>query len=305
MFSHILVPLDESTLAERALPAAGAIAERSGAAVTLVLVHQAVAAGGYPDAPWNSARLSSERAYLDARANDLEARYKIRVSTAHPTGVPATVLARCVDDRRADLVVMTTHGRTGVSRAWLGSVADALMRLVDVPVLMLHSAAAASPAGGRGIFHKVMLPLDGSANAERIIEPALSLGGAEASYFVTQVVEPVPLIIPSSDPYMITTAMPDEEATAQVVATATRYIHGVAERLVARKAASIEQTVNVAPHIAARILELASSHHADLVAITSRGRGASRLVIGSVADKLLRGSSTPLLILNTNAQRSR
>ena len=297
MLSQILVPIDTSAIAEQALPIAGAIARRSGAALTLVLVHQPTSAGGYQDAPWNAGRRAIERAYLDAQANELEARFKVRVTTAHPGGSAAAVLAKCIEDRHADLVVMTTHGRTGLSRAWIGSVADALMRSVNVPILMLR------PNGKRavtepGVFHKVMLPLDGSANAERIIDPALALAGTAAAYFVTEVVEPVPLIVPTSDPYTMVPTIPDEEATAGVVAEATQYVRGVAARLVAQKVGGIEHTVNVAQHIAARILELATLHHVDLIALATRGRGASRLVIGSVADKVLRGSTIPLLVLN-------
>jgi len=128
-FRTILVPLDGSPLAEQALPLARRLAERAGSKLRLALVHQIPAAPLDPGAAklFTSIELStrkSERSYLrslQAKLRQEGVRLASAVTLSGPVG-PA--LAQYVQELGIDLVVMATHGRGGVRRAWLGSVAD-------------------------------------------------------------------------------------------------------------------------------------------------------------------------------------
>ena len=94
-------------------------------------------------------------------------------------GAPGPALEGEVRRGRDDMVVMATHGRGTISRMWLGSVADFLVRHLEVPVLMLRPDTPQVEGGGDPSatlpFGHVLIPLDGSELAERILEPALEL----------------------------------------------------------------------------------------------------------------------------------
>ena len=141
MFTKLLVPLDNSPLAEQALPTAQSIARCAGAAMELVYVHQPQAFAGYGDAPWNAARRSSEESYVRAIADEVRKGANVNVEGSLATGAAAAGICARAVDVGADLIVMTTHGLTGMSRAWLGSVADGVVRQTPI------SRLAASPHG--------------------------------------------------------------------------------------------------------------------------------------------------------------
>jgi nucleotide-binding universal stress UspA family protein len=297
MFSRILVPLDTSAIAEQALPRAAAIAKALGAELLLVLVHEPVPLHGHRDAPWNALGVPMERAYLDGKARELESRFGIRVDTEHPTGSPSQTIIALANARTTDLVVMTTHGRTGLRREWLGSVADTVMRSLDVPVLMLRPIEAGGAASAAaGTFQRIMIPLDGSHRAESIIDSAVALGGPHATYVLARVVTSVPVMIDFADAYAILPVVVNPEATDLAAATAKQYIEGIAARLSADGARSIEQVIVISELPAPTLLDIARTNDVDLIAIATHGRGPVRLVLGSVTDKLLRGGTTPLLV---------
>jgi nucleotide-binding universal stress UspA family protein len=294
----LLVPLDMSELAEQALPAAVAIANAQGASeIRLVLVHEPIRYAGYPDAPWNMARSATEFRYLEDKARELRSLVTIPVSVDHPTGAAVQTMTEMAASTGIDLIVMTTHGRTGLSRAWLGSVADGVMRSTGIPVLMLRPIETpAAIEGAAKPFSRVLIPLDGSHAAESIIDAAISVAGRSAKYFLARVVQPIPLIVPTADPYTMTTMMTDPGATELVADEARKYIRDVAGRIAEHGVTAIEQSVLIGDHPAQILLDVAKAHDIDLIALATHGRGMSRLVLGSVADKLLRGSTTPLLV---------
>ncbi len=142
MFTRITVPLDGSPFADQALPAAAAIARRQGAALDIVHVHAPRwrLHDGAPtsDLEFDLDQRRKMRDWLTARAGQLTAKTGLAVETASMIGEVAPSLERHVRERHADLVVMATHGRGGISRAWLGSVVDRLLRDLEVPLLLLR-----------------------------------------------------------------------------------------------------------------------------------------------------------------------
>ena len=137
MFRKLLVPLDRSSLAEEAIGQAASVARESGASIDLVLVHEPFPVRRFADLPWEGDS-SAEQKYLESIAAELGSGAHVTATCAVLRGAPGDMIGRRARDIGADLIVMTSHGRTGFSRTWLGSVADAVMRKSAIPVLMLR-----------------------------------------------------------------------------------------------------------------------------------------------------------------------
>jgi nucleotide-binding universal stress UspA family protein len=158
-YHRLLVPLDGSSFAEQALGEARALARSTAATLLLVRVVAgpvperadgsvgAAAAGSVPE--WALADRWAEVAqvgrYLKGQAARLQAA-GCAVETEIAYGRPAAAL-RVVAAQGVDLVVMATHGRRGLQRFWLGSVAHQLVRAAETPLLLVHPSAPAQPAG--------------------------------------------------------------------------------------------------------------------------------------------------------------
>src|SRR5437899_8764831 len=138
MFSKVLVPLDRSPLAEQALGQAAAIARAAHAEIDVVLVHEPLQFTGYRNGTLNDDMIKAEEAYLESVATELSSSASVPVTHAVVSGSPVDMICARARETGANLIVMTSHGRTGLSRAWLGSVADAVVRRSAVPVLMLR-----------------------------------------------------------------------------------------------------------------------------------------------------------------------
>ena len=137
---RVLVPLDGSDLAEEAIKSADLLA---GSLDTELTVLQVVELLSYPlnYLPYDpDAELCAARQYLQTQVDRLQARNK-RVTARATIGNPSWVVAQVAREVEADVVVMATHGRTGLDRLVLGSVATATLQRADVPVLLVRSAA--------------------------------------------------------------------------------------------------------------------------------------------------------------------
>ncbi len=297
-FRSILVPLDGSPLAEQAIPLACRIAQPAGSKVRLALVHQLPAAPLDPAAAslFTSIELAtrkSERSYLRGTQATLRER-GVRLSAAVTlTGDPGRALAEHVRDLGVDLVVMATHGRGGLRRAWLGSVADYLIRTLQIPVMLVHPtdgrASPDAPAGGC-----VLVPLDGSPLAEEALGPATTLAKLwDAELVVLHAVAPVVLSIDGLAP------MPsayDEELTALSRTQAQDYLDDIVERLRLQGARASGAAV-VSWSAVDAILEVGKPGRTAAIVLATHGRGGlRRMVLGSVADKLVRVGEVPVLV---------
>ena len=152
MYERALVPLDGSTTAEGVVPFILQIAGPLGLDVTLLRVvipaPPAAAIEVGPVVLENTDKLCAQaEAYLVPFATELRAN-SIRVTTHVRRGEPAQEILACVRDSKADLIIMSTHGRTGFSRLLFGSVAEAVLRHADVPVLLMRQTQAQIAARG-------------------------------------------------------------------------------------------------------------------------------------------------------------
>jgi nucleotide-binding universal stress UspA family protein len=294
----IVVPLDGSDLAERAVPVATELARRAGRDLRLVHVHRPLSPDpihveGLPviDDRMRSLRREHERAYLERTRERLAA--GVTASAVLLEGRVAAALTAYAQSSGAGLIVMTTHGRGGLERAWLGSVADELVRVSPVPLLLVRPEPGQAP----GPFRRILVPLDGSALGEGILGPASALAREEpgAELVLFQVVQPIDSAVWSPDAALAVSLAADG-VTAREEARGREYLDAVRSRL-ETAGLRARTRVEVAGGVATAILEAARGEQADLIALATHGRsGLARMTLGSVADKVARGSRTPVLL---------
>jgi nucleotide-binding universal stress UspA family protein len=298
-YHSILIPLDGSRLSEQVLPLAVAIAERARAKLRLVLVHRLSKVSLSSEArqlyvSLDLAARKSEKAYLKTFTDQLKKQSGVAITATTLTGPVAGTLCDYIRDSGVELVVMTTRGQGGLRRLWLGSVADAVIRGSSVPVLLVRPEENSSPQPVLENLRQILVPLDGSPLAEAILDPAMELASlAGAELMLVQVIQPLapPLEAPVAPPLRF-----DEELTSLRRKEAADYLKDLAEdcREAGVKAA---YSATLGRNVADTILEMAESPSVGLVAIATHGRGGlKRLALGSVADKLVRGSPGPLLV---------
>jgi nucleotide-binding universal stress UspA family protein len=295
----ILVPLDGSPVAEQALPLAARVAAATGARLEMVTVHHPVSALALSEVPLDPTTeldtTAGEAAYLTSRAEGVPAQLRLETGTAILEGAVVPALATHVAEAGVDLVVMTTHGRGPVSRFWIGSVADALIRRLHVPILLIRPAEKGGPVPDVPPFQRILIPLDGSTGCLAAIEPAVALGHpVQTEYRLLRVVEPPVVPLAMSAPYPVA---PDPLVVDELDQQAREYLNEIAAEFEARGFRARTQVL-VQPGPASGILEVADRTGADLVAIATRAAsGLERVLLGSVADKVVRGAHQPVLVV--------
>ena len=300
MFTKILVPLDRSAFAEQALGRAAAIARASGASIDLILVHEPFGVSFFDNAASETDTLLGEQRYIERMAAEVCAGSSLTVTAGVHRGSASEVICDRAREVGADLIVMTSHGRTGLARMWLGSVADAVVRNSPVPVLVLRPIVDANDRrAAHHLFKHVLIPLDGSALAADIFPTATAIaqaGGAKIT--LLRVIAPVPLATVTDAPVPIAYApiVPDAIATGHLASEVAAELDEIARRLKGLGHLDVHSDVIVDGHTAPAVIDYARAREVDLIAMCTHGRGASRLLVGSVAEKVLRGSGLPTLL---------
>jgi nucleotide-binding universal stress UspA family protein len=293
VYKQIVVPLDGSTFAEAALPLAMALSRKTRAAIHIVSVVEPIPAFAYDE--WEAAAREWSEDYLEKVAERVRGASDGEVTTGLRSGHVVETLLTEAGAKHADLIVMATHGRGALSRAWLGSVADAIMRQANMPVLFVRpredKAPTTIPAGG---FETILVPLDGSELSEEALEHATEFGELFGSaYHLTRIVA-YPLDIAS--PYLPYTVQMNQNILTDAKASAAEYLEERADSM-RRRGLRVTTSVAVDAQAGHGILSEADEVGCDLMAMATHGRsGMGRLVLGSAADKVLRGTQVPLLL---------
>ncbi|EMA23009.1 universal stress protein [Haloarcula amylolytica] len=277
MFDRILVPTDGSPGSERAFEVAATLANTHDAAVHVLSV---VDEHG-PTDDWDYDGDSPAEAFVESQADHVDTE-GLSVTAAVREGVVHDAVLDYGDETDIDLIVMGTHGRTGVRRFLLGSVTEKVVRLADVPVLSVK--ADAEP--GTVSFDDILLPTDGSSGAEAAIEPTGTLASAtDATVHLVSVVDTRSLGIDVGSSVII-----DE-----LESVATDAVGDASDRLSGMGVETVETAItHGVPYRA--ILDAIEEAGADLVVIGTHGRtGIDRYLLGSVAEKLVRTSPVPVI----------
>jgi len=311
---RIVVPLDGSRFGERALPLALSVAERSGGSLDLITVAvpaihpvagRDVAVTGDDSGDRGEARAGE---YLDHVAGQIRATgYEGGlVRDVISPGNAARSIVRYLAEVEADLIVMSTHGRGPLQRAWLGSTADGVIRRSPCPVLLVRPPDAVTEiepedrppidlSARPEAFARVVVPLDGSEAAERAFDALPPLLAEGAKVHLLRIVPP---FVAGGSPYL-PHAVREAQDHEMVKRASAEYL----ERFRGRVEASgyvAEPEVVTAGQPAVAILRASEETGAALIAMSTSGRGgAARLLLGSVADKVVRGAPCPVLLSRT------
>ena len=278
---RILVPLDGSRLSEAIVPLAEALARDYEAALLLVRALRTLNSAEAEVKAQEEAEI-----YLRGMADELTAR-GLRVEWKVWYDEPDRAIADAARFNAVDLITMTTHGRGGLSRLMFGSVAESLVRMAPVPVLLVRGELAWYPGGLR----KIVVPLDGSERSEAILPVVERLAGPfDLAIELLRAIEPLPAYAAAE----ISSAR-TEEMIALEEADAEGYLRKVATPLEA-KGLRVARCVGRGLAVDV-ILRRAEETGAGLVAMSTHGRtGVGRLLIGSVAERVLRSAPVPVLL---------
>ncbi|HYJ78094.1 MAG TPA: universal stress protein [Longimicrobiaceae bacterium] len=307
MYRSILVPLDGTPFGEHALPAAMAIARRTGAALHLVHVHVPETAWsaieGVPHLGANLRELvvQREQGYLDGVRERLAAS-GVAVDARILDGPVARTLAESARQERVDLVALSTHAHTGLSRLWHRGVASYLTRHLSVPVLLVHAPDAPAELDVEVAVRRVLLPLGGRAYSERVLDHAVELGRAcEARFTLLEVVAP-----PVETGYTLLgqDGHVNEFELQERRERALGYLEGVAGRLRAR-GVHVDAEVVPSSDAASAIVDYveragAAGDPVGIIAMETHGLGgAAHLFTPSVVEQVVHETSVPVLAHHT------
>lgn len=307
MYRKLLVPLDGSVFSEHALAPAASIAARTGSTLWLVLVHTPIqlVTGELGPVPvldsWEANHREREEAYLESRAAELREQ-GLEVRTELRRGDVARELTDLAGE--ADLLVLATHGRGGLERAWLGSVADYLIRHAPAPLLLIRPVDdhedGARMEGGSHLPpaqepRHILAATGGSTAATSAAEHAAELARSFDARLTLLRVVAFPGGLAS--PYIPHAAEMDRAAVEAGEAQAREALAELAARFTGL---DVRTRVTRGFHAAREILAVAVDEGADIVAVGSHRRSVlGRTVLGSTADKVVRASTIPVLVAHS------
>lgn len=276
MFKTILVPLDGTASAATALPLARTFAHATDASLVLIRI-----------VPEGDPSGEAER-YVRSVAEELQDE-TIRSVVRH--GTPAHELVRAVRDESADLIVMATHGRVGLQRALLGSVAEHVVKHSPVPVALVR------PGGKRVTrLQTLVVPTDGTAGAAYALGAAVGLARSTgARLTLVEAVEPYPLWLYGGD-FGIAPTYVDPSWDDDALRAAQTYLSSVVARL-KRAELDVQGTVRMGGAVDS-IEAVADEVDADLVVMSTHAyTGPARALLGSTADAIVRTAKRPVLLV--------
>ena len=281
----VLVPLDGSPLAARALPFAASLVSNGRGEVALAHVQTSL-----------SSPVPSE--YAPARDVDTLRRMGLKATSLvyrAPSEDTADVLHRTIREVGADLVVMSTHGRGGLRRSVFGSVADQVIRRADVPVVLIPPQCEVSWETRRP--SQILVPLDGSPLAEQALHHAAALARhLDAEILLVWALSPVLHPRYRNDKVILSCADFVE------VEDAWRYLARVADGLRSDGHRVSIRVLVGSPPVA--IADAGRTEGIDLIVMTTHGRGGlNRFLMGSVADGVLQRTNVPVLLIRSGLAR--
>lgn len=323
MFQRILVPLDGSSRAERAIPVAAHLAQAAGGIVILVRVvsksNPLWPGRGQPRVLTQQLvqdHVFSADQYLRDIALSLHLQ-DVRVETVVQVGSVIPALLAVADTFDIDLILLCSHGYTGLTRRIMGSVAQKLARQASVPVLVLREDGPLPgelPSDASRPL-RALVPLDGSAHAKAALEPAAYLlaalsGAAPATLHLVRVVQPASAAIEEGG--MLTAS---ERARRYLSVTAEHIREGYVAPAVADLNLAVTWSVAVDTYVAEALVTAAEQETSapewgemvgdiDVIALATRDHdGLQRWVMGSVTEHILRDTKLPLLVVPPQWQR--
>ncbi len=284
MIGTVIVPLDGSELSERALNIAEAIAGRTSSDLLIARVGRIGA-----DEP----EMEQIRKYLKAIASNVSG----KVATFTDRGRPAQSIIELAHQHVDPIIVMSTHGRGGIHRWMTGSVAEEVVRGAGVPVLLVRGDQEI-PSAEKIELRSILLPVDGSRYSESAIDYAVELARLFGSTLHLIRVVDTPSAYGMLSRHMETAATGDilDEIIDSMRDEANAYIDQLAERL-SSEGVQVRKTV-VEGFPGEQLIEHERRGFFQLVVMATAGRsGVSRVVFGSVAERMLKLGRSPVMMV--------
>jgi len=292
MYSGILVPLDGSQVAEIAIPYAELLA---GLGSEVTLLHVCEDTHGEQH---NMHKLYMEKMAENTRIAALQYKAKynrkvdveIKVKAVMLEGHPAEQIVDYAAREEIKMILIATHGRSGVGRWVLGSVANKVIRATNRPVNLIRAGTERTYNIATAKGPKILVPLDGSETSEKVLPYAVEMAEKiNGEIILVNVAVPV-------YPGEFTPSTYHEEPWEELSAKITEYLKKISSRIEQK---GIAVTYEVRSGDAAdEIIRAADEQDADLVAMTCCGRsGFGSWAFGSTMEKVLNQGHQPLLLI--------
>jgi len=290
MWKKILVPLDGSNLAELALPYAEELAAAFNSEVFLLYVSE----------PAEDQYRHMHQLYIEDVAGQIKKRIK-KVSPLVLTGKPAEEIIGYAEQNDVGLIIMASHGRSGITPWATGGIAGKVLHAAKIPLLLIKAAKPRQRKPGKRLINRILLPLDGSKAGEA----AVHYVGELMSRLEVEVI--LFGVVPAGQ-HIRTVGGLDyilfpEQHLESVKAEAREYLDKAYRRLKRRKGeVRVELRVG---DIAQEIIKFAYGKNVDLIAISSHGHsGIEKWVFGSIANKVVQASNAPVLLVRALGKKA-
>lgn len=297
MFQRMLVTLDGSKLAAGVLPYATSLAKVFNTWVTLLSVvpHEESAEGGDKRQQYLEEMERRSGASLSEYLHTMQARLReqgVKADFATRTGNVPQNISSFAEEGKYDLIAIATRGRSGITRWLMGSVADHVLQSTSIATLLIKPEDDQSEDIAIAPIKRLLVPLDGSPIAEVAIPIAEQLASkTSAKVHLVQALPTMSQLYLGIEPQAFPT-----DVMQSVEESAVSYLQGMTERLQSKGISATSESPMGDP--ASIINDLARKLDDSIVVMSTRGRtGFSRWILGSVADKVVRGSTGPVLLV--------
>ena len=300
MFNRILLPLDRSALAERVLPHAIAVARAFESQVTLLHVMDTPR-----EARWRRAmdplNWQIRKAEATTYLNEVDLRLQaagLLTETHILEGVAAEQVIGFSDTHASQLIILSSHGQSGLSDWGVSSVVQKIVLRARTSVMIVRAARPMVPDVTGLRYQRILVPMDGSQRAEHILPAAATLARAHDAQIVL-----VHIVQRPAMPRRTPPNREDVELADQLVernqAEAIQYL----DQLQSRVTGKVETRVLVSDHLSATLHELVEQEKTDLVLLSAHGRSSqTRWLYGDVVSSLITYGTTPLVIVQDSSQ---
>jgi nucleotide-binding universal stress UspA family protein len=283
MYEKMMVTLDGSDLAEEALPCAKWLAEKLGSQVTLLSVVT------------DDKLVSIYQDYLDKMSEKVGEEIGAEVDTAVLTGKAGKEIVSYIRDNDIGLTVMSTHGRSGIGRWVLGSVADKVTRETYKPIIVIKAKEGGAVTAVKETCGRILVPLDGSREGEAALPYVAEIADkAGGEIVLLRVVERESHFVSAGEAF---SQIPyTEEEMKPLREEVRRYLDEKAAGL--NKRGINVSTERLEGDPAGEIMAFAEESGVDMVAMSTHGRsGFDRWTMGSVATKIVHAGCTKVMLV--------
>lgn len=302
MFRKILLPLDGSQLSEGIIPYASQLAAGLGAKLTVLYVAQPATGGRRAPAPSVTRVPEGTVMAVKDYLQEAEARLKQggapQVASQVVAGEPAPEIVRLAGAGGYDLIAMATHGRSGLGRWVFGSTTDKVLHSTALPMLLIRPKPSGQGQPAPRPINTLVVPLDGSSLAENVMPVAEGLSRwMTLKMAVLRIVPSVGMLYAGFEPYAYDPAL-DKDLDK----LAGQYLKNVTEGL---QRQGVQATAHqLRGYAASQIISFAEGMPGSMVVMSTHGRsGVGRWLLGSVADRVVRSSSEPMLLIRATPEK--